>query len=54
MPRGHELDPIWTRSVFTLVNFSFRFPRKRLLWEKKIVVQCLDVIMIAFFPRNIH
>ena len=22
--------------------------------EKKIVVPCLDIIMIAFFPRNIH
>ena len=30
MPRGHELDPIYTRSVFTRANFCFRFPRKRL------------------------
>ena len=35
-------------------NFSLSFPRKRLLWEKKIVVPCLDVIMIAFFPRDIQ
>ena len=31
-------------------NFFLSFPRKRLLWEKKIVVPCLDVIMIAFDP----
>ena len=35
----------YTRAVFT---------KKRLKWEKEIVVPCLDVIMIAFFPRNIH
>ena len=29
------------------------FPRKRLFGEKNIVVPCLDLIMIAFFPRNI-
>ena len=30
------------------------FPWKRLQWVKKIVVPCLDVIMNAFFPRNIQ
>ena len=35
-------------------HFSLSFPRKRLLWEKKIVVPCLDVIMIAFDPRDIQ
>ena len=33
MPRGHELDPIYTHSVFTRafrVNFSLSFSRKRL------------------------
>ena len=56
MPRGHELDPIYTRSVFTRAfraNFSLSFARKRLQWEK-IVVPCLDVIMIAFFPGIIR
>ena len=43
----------YSRSVFTRAfraNFSLRFLRKRLQWEKKIVVPCLDVMMIAFFP----
>ena len=47
----------YTRSVFTRAfraNFSLSFHRKRLQWEKKIVVPCLDVIMIAFFSRNIQ
>ena len=35
-------------------QFFFKFPTKRLQWEKKIVVPCLDVIMIAFFWRNIQ
>ena len=35
-------------------NFSLSFPRNRLLWERKIVVPCLDVIMIAFDPRDIQ
>ena len=32
IPRGHEHDPIYTRSVFTRAfwaNFSLSFPRKR-------------------------
>ena len=56
LPRGHEhshiLASIFTRSS---ANFSLSFLEKdcnNLL--KKIVVPCLDVIMIAFFPRNIH
>ena len=50
-PRGMSTSQ-YTRSVFTRAfraNFSLSFPRKRLQWEKKIVVPCLDVIMIAFF-----
>ena len=41
----------YTCSVFTRAfqtNFSLSFLRKRLQWEEKIVVRCLDVIMIAF------
>ena len=57
MPRGHEHDPIYSLSIYARAfraNFSLSFPRKRLLWEKKIVVPCLDVIMVALFPRNIQ
>ena len=58
MPRG-----VWARSsilasVFTRairVNFSLSFfLEKHRNGRKKIVVPCLDVIIIAFFPRNIH
>ena len=36
MPRGHEHDPIYSHQYVRLLsNFSLRFPRKRLLWEKK-------------------
>ena len=54
MPRGHEHNPMYSLSIFRTfrANFSLRFPRKRMYWEKNIVVPCLDVIMIAFFPRN--
>ena len=40
----------YTRSVFTRfsANFSLRFA------IRKIVVSCLDVIMIAFFSREIY
>ena len=57
MPRGHEHDPIYSLSICTRAfwaNFSLSFPWKRLQWEEKIVVPCLDVIMNAFFPRNIQ
>ena len=53
-PRGMSTSQ-YTRSIFTRAfraNFSLSFPRKRLQWEKKIVVPCLDVIMIAFFGGN--
>ena len=49
--------PGGTRSVFTRAfraNFSLKFPRKWSSWEKKLVVPCLNVIMIAFSPRNIQ
>ena len=44
----------YTRSVYMRALFGPIFPRKRLLWEKKIVVPCLDVIMISLFPKNIR
>ena len=37
-----------------MVSVISRGPRKRLQWEKKIVVPCLAVIMIAFLPRTIQ
>ena len=49
--------PGGTRSVFTpafRANFSLKFPRKRSSWEEKVVVRCLNVIMIAFSSRNIQ
>ena len=58
MPRGHEHVPIiiLAQCVRALLGlfFPLSFPRKRLQWEKKIVVPCLDVIMIAFLPINNH
>ena len=47
----------YTHSVLTCAfraNFSLVFLEKDCNGKKKIVVPCLDVIMIAFFPRNIQ
>ena len=36
-------------------QFFFKFSKKKIVMgKKKIVVQCLDLIMISFSPRNIH
>ena len=53
-PWGNEHDPIYSLSIYArfLANFSLSFPRI-IVMGKKIVVPCLDVRMIAFFPRNI-
>ena len=52
MPRGHEHVPIiiLAQCVRALLGlfFPLSFPRKRLQWEKKIVVPCLDVIRLPF------
>ena len=50
----HENDPVYLLVVMRTfcVNFSLSFPTKRLQWEKKIVVPCLDVN--AFFLRIIQ
>ena len=45
MPRGHELASVIMWAFRT--NFS-------LFSKKKIVVPCLDVMLVAFFPKNIH
>ena len=49
---GRGRAPVFTRAFRE--NFSLSSPRKRLQWEKKIVVPCLDVIMIASLPINNH
>ena len=45
MPRGHELASVIMWAFRT--NFS-------LFSKKKIVVPCLDGMLVAFFPKNIH
>ena len=54
-PGEHEQDPIQSLSMHTRAfraNFSLSFPKKDIVMGKKIVVLCLDVKMIVFFPRN--
>ena len=56
-PGGYEHDPVYLhqylRALFGSI-FLYVFLEKHRNGRKKIVVPCLDVIMIAFFPRNIH
>jgi len=57
IPRGHEHDPISTRSAFTRAfraNFSLSFTKKDCNGKKRSLSRFLYVIMIAFFPRNIQ
>ena len=57
MPKGHEHDPIYSLSIYARfsANFSLSLPiRKIFKGKKKIVVPCLDVIMIAFFSPEIY
>ena len=55
MSRGHERDPIYSLSIYAPFSEQFfsKFSEKKILMGKKIVVPCSDVLMIAFFPRNI-
>ena len=54
MPRGHKDDPLYSHQYLRSLSGQFlSFSRKRLKWEKKIVVPSLDVITNAFFPRNV-
>ena len=55
MPRGLEHDQIYSLSIYARFSghFFLNFSKKRIVMGKTIVVPCLDVIMIAFFPRNI-
>ena len=55
MPLRHKDDPLYSHQYLRSLSGQFlSFSRKRLKWEKKIVVPSLDVITNAFFPRNIH
>ena len=58
-PGGHEhdiLDPIYSLSIYARFSgqFFLKFSYKKIVIRKKIVVPCLDVTMIAFFPKNIQ
>ena len=54
MSRGHDRDPIYSLSIYARFSGQFfsKFSEKKILMGKKIVVPCLDVLLIAFFPRN--
>ena len=54
MSRGHDRDPIYSLSIYARFSGQFfsKFSEKKILMRKKIVVPCLDVLLIAFFPRN--
>ena len=55
MPRGHEQDPIYSLTIYARFSghfFLYVFLEKECNGKKKIVVPCLAVIIIAFFPRN--
>ena len=55
MPRGHEHDPIYSHLASASFSGSFfQFSLKKIVMKKKIVVPCLDVMMIAFLTKNIH
>ena len=57
MPRGHEHDLIYLhqylRALFGPI-FLKVFLEKDCNEKKEVIVPSLDVITIAFFPRNIH
>ena len=52
MSRGHEHISFVLSSAFR--EFFLKFSQNKIEMGKKILVLCLDVIMIAFFPRNIQ
>ena len=57
MPRGHEYDPVYSLSIhacFSGQKFLHVFLEKDCNGKRMIIVLCLDVIMIAFFLRNIQ
>ena len=52
MPRGHDHISFVFLSAFRDIFLKFSY--NKIVMGKKIPVPCLDVIMIAFFPRNIQ
>ena len=59
MPRkggGISLIQYTGNNIYTcfLGQFFFKFSWKKFVMGKNIVVPCVDVKMVAFFPRNIH
>ena len=54
MTRGHELDPIYSFGIYARFSghFFLKFSWNKILKGKKILVPCLDVIMIAFYVKN--
>ena len=55
MPWGHDPDPIYSdQYLWALFGpiFLYVFLEKDCSGKKKIVVPCLDLIMIAFFPEE--
>ena len=56
MLRGHQHYPIYSISIYAPFSgqFFFKFSQKKIVMGTKIVVPCLDAIMIALLPRNIQ
>ena len=56
MPRGHEHIPIRSLSINAHLSGHFlkKFSYNKIVMGIKIIVQCLDVIMIAFFLKNMY
>ena len=52
MPRGHEHISFVFSSAFR--DIFLKVFLDKIVMGEKILVQCFDVIMIAFFPRNIQ
>ena len=47
---GSDILVQYSRALFGPIFLYV--PEKKIVMGKKIVMPCLDVIMIAFFPRN--
>ena len=57
MPRGHEYDPVYSLSIHACFSgqiFLYVFLEKDCNGKRMIIVLCLEVIMVAFFLRNIQ
>ena len=54
MPRGRKHISLICIFVGFSGHFFLKFSQNKIVMGKKILVQCFDVIMIAFLPRNIQ